>query len=47
MIHDPFSFFDATGTEHASKRATFGCFKPVEDHETRETVCNRLCSTIA
>ena len=40
-------FFDAASTECASKRATFGCFKPAEDHETRATVCNRLCSIVA
>ena len=40
-------FSDAAGAECASKRAPFGCFKPAADHETRETVCNRLCSTIA
>ena len=39
--------FDAAGTECARKRATFGCFKPAEDHETREAFSNRLCSTIA
>ncbi len=26
---------------------TLCCCKPAGDHETRETVCNRLCSTIA
>ena len=31
----------------AGKRATFGCFKPAEDHDTMKAVCNRLCSTIA
>ena len=40
-------FFDAAGTECARKRATFGCFEPAADHETRGRVCNRLCSTIA
>ena len=40
-------FFDAAGTECAHTRATFGCFKPARDHETREALSNRLCSTIA
>ena len=40
-------FFNAADTQCASKYAPFGCFKPAADHETRETVCNRLCSTIA
>ena len=39
-------FSDAAGTECASKRAPFGCCKPAEDHETREAVCNRLCSRL-
>ena len=40
-------FVGAAGTECASNRATFGCFKPAADHETRETVYHKLCSTIA
>ena len=39
--------FDAAGTKCARKRAAFGCFKPAEDHETRNAFSNRLCSTIA
>ena len=41
------TFFNAAGNECAGKRAIFGCFKPAEDHETREAFSNRLCSTIA
>ena len=41
METDTCLFFDAAG-----KRATFGCFKLAEDHEAREAVSNRLCSTI-